>query len=110
MKSESFISATKLPWIDLGDGVSRQIVGYDKDIMLVKVKFTKGAVGVLHRHFHSQSSFVASGSFEVEINGKKEILREGDGFYAAPNETHGVVCLEDGILVDSFAPGRQDFL
>lgn len=98
------------PWEDLGDGVSRQICGYDDHIMLVKVKFEVGAVGVLHEHFHSQVTYVASGVFEASISGVKQILNAGDSFYAPPHEIHGVVCKEAGILVDVFSPMRKDFL
>lgn len=110
MKSEKYFTDSQLPWKELGGGLSRQILGYDKQIMLVKVKFIKGAVGAVHQHVHSQSSFVASGSFEVEINGEKRILKSGDGFYVEPNTLHGVVCLEEGVLVDAFSPVREDFL
>ena len=110
MKNRKFIFEHQLPWTDLGGGVSRQIAGCDKNIMLVKVKFIKGAIGAVHHHFHSQCSYVASGSFEVEISGKKKILSTGDSFYVEPNARHGVVCLEEGVLVDTFSPAREDFL
>jgi len=108
--SANFLMESQTKWEDLGGGVFRQVVGYDDALMLVIVRFTKGAVGAVHHHFHSQSSFVASGSFEVSIKGEKKILKSGDGFYVEPNVAHGVVCLEEGILIDAFSPARQDFL
>lgn len=110
MKSENFLLGSKLPWKDLGGGLSRQIIGYDEQIMLVKVKFKKDAIGALHQHPHTQSSLIASGSFEVEINEEKKILKAGDGFYVEPNVMHEVVCLEEGMILDAFSPFRQDFL
>ena len=110
MKNKNFLPEHQLPWTDLGGGVSRQIAGYDNNIMLVKVKFIKGAIGAVHHHFHSQCSYVASGSFEVEITGVKKVLNPGDSFYVEPNAAHGVVCLEEGVLVDTFSPAREDFL
>jgi quercetin dioxygenase-like cupin family protein len=53
---------------------------------------------------------VVSGKFEVMINGEKKILEAGDGFYIEPDVPHGAVCLEEGILIDTFSPMRQDFL
>jgi quercetin dioxygenase-like cupin family protein len=50
MEKSAFIAAHKLPVEDLGEGVSRQILGYDKNIMMVKVSFEKGAIGKAHRH------------------------------------------------------------
>jgi quercetin dioxygenase-like cupin family protein len=108
--SQSFLKHQSLPSEQVDDGVTRQILGYDTNIMTVKVDFKKGAIGKLHHHFHTQTSYIASGSFEVTIAGESQILTAGDCFYVAPNLVHGVVCLEDGCLIDSFTPCREDFL
>ncbi|MES3017145.1 MAG: cupin domain-containing protein [Bacteroidota bacterium] len=97
-------------WEDLGDGVARKIWGYDDKIMLVKVRFEVGAIGPLHNHFHSQVTYVDSGIFEATIDGNKQLLKAGDSFYVPPNDIHGVVCLEAGVLVDVFSPMRGDFI
>jgi hypothetical protein len=47
MASEKFIKSSE-NWEDLGGGVSRQFQGWDNQIMMVKVKFEKGAVGSPH--------------------------------------------------------------
>ncbi|RZK68704.1 MAG: cupin domain-containing protein [Pedobacter sp.] len=99
-----------IPWEDLGNGISRQVFGYDERIMLVKAKFEKGAIGELHEHHHTQVTYVASGVFEATIGGKKQIINQGDGFYVPPNVIHGCICLEPGTLIDSFTPHREDFL
>lgn len=109
-KSENFIISSELPWENPSKGITRQIMGYDGQLMLVKVKFEKGAIGYVHEHFHSQSTYVVSGKFEVMIKNEKRILVAGDGFYIEPDAPHGAVCLEDGILIDVFSPMRQDFL
>ena len=88
----------------------RQIMAYDEHLMMVKVKFNQGAIGTLHQHPHTQSTYVASGCFEVTIGEEKKVLRAGDGYYVAPNLPHGCVCLEAGILIDTFTPMREDFL
>lgn len=97
-------------WEDLGNGVRRQILGYNSQVMMVIVKFDKEAIDSLHQHFHSQITYVAEGVFEVTNNNETKILKKGDGFFAQPNIIHGVVCLEEGILIDSFAPYREDFI
>lgn len=108
-KKEAFFDGNS-DWENLGAGVSRQFVGYNSQIMMVIVKFEKDAVGVLHQHFHSQITYVASGIFEVEVDGETKILKAGDGFFAQPNIFHGVRCLEEGQLIDAFAPFREDFI
>lgn len=109
-KSENFIIGAELPWENPSSGIKRQIMGYDGQIMLVRVMFEKGAIGYVHEHFHSQSTYVVSGKFEVMIKGEKRILEAGDGFYIEPDAPHGAVCLENGELIDVFSPMRQDFL
>ena len=109
MASEKFIKNSD-NWEDLGGGVSRQFQGWNNQIMMVKVKFEKGSVGSPHHHFHSQTTYVASGKFEFTVDGEKGIVEAGDGVYIAPNLVHGALCLEAGILIDVFSPVREDFL
>jgi quercetin dioxygenase-like cupin family protein len=110
MSENLFFNSREMAWEELGGGVSRQIMGYDDKIMLVKVKFEKGAIGKPHAHFHSQTTYVAAGTFEATIGDKTHLLSEGDSFYVPPNVVHGVLCLEAGILADVFSPVREDFL
>lgn len=98
------------PLIDLGGGIKRKILAQDKDMMAVEVHFVKGAVGAMHTHPHVQISYVLSGSFEANMDGEKTVIKTGDTYYTKPNLPHGVVCLEDGVLLDIFTPRRDDFL
>ncbi len=110
MESKEFQLEQETAWQDLGDGVQRQVFGYDEHLMLVKVKFEKGAKGSLHSHPHSQASYVAEGVFEMLIGEEKKILKAGDGYYVLPHLVHGCTCLEAGMLVDAFSPYREDFV
>jgi quercetin dioxygenase-like cupin family protein len=110
MDNKLFQIESEMPWEDLGNGVKRQIYGYDEQIMLVKAKFEKDAVGVLHQHYHSQVTYVDSGVFEMTIGEQKRLIRKGDGYYVPPHEIHGCVCIEPGLLVDVFSPHREDFI
>ena len=105
-----FISSSEILWESVDKGVERKILGYDDNLMMVCVRFEKDAAGSLHHHVHRQISYVESGRFEVTIDGKKNILGQGDCFFVAPDLVHGVVALEEGILVDIFTPARKDFL
>ncbi len=109
-RSDIFQIESEIEWQNPAPGIQRQIMAYDGQLMMVKVKFEKGAVGTPHTHYHSQATYVASGRFELEIGGEKKILSAGDGYYVEPDELHGCVCLEPGILIDTFSPMRADFL
>ena len=95
---------------DLGKGVSRKILAHVTNMMIVEVNFIKGAIGELHGHENEQISYIVKGSFQVEIDGKKEIIKSGDTFYIKPNVLHGVLALEDSTILDVFTPQREDFL
>lgn len=108
--SKVFLIENEISWEPAGEGIKRQILGYNGQLMLVKVKFEKGAVGSAHAHYHSQSTYVASGVFEFHVNGKKQTVTAGDGIYIEPDVLHGCTCLEAGILIDTFSPMREDFI
>ena len=110
ISGKAFIHSNEMDWEQLGGGVERKVLGYDQQVMMVVVRFEKGAVGSLHHHVHRQVSYVESGRFEVEIDGKKKTLQQGDSFFVAPDLVHGVVALEAGTLIDVFTPAREDFL
>lgn len=96
---------------DLGQGVSRKILSHDKNMMAVEVYFEKGAIGAPHQHLHEQIGYVIKGSIEYQEEGLgKKILVAGDSYYVAPNKVHGVVALEETVLLDVFTPMREDFI
>jgi quercetin dioxygenase-like cupin family protein len=107
---ETHIKSSNVPIEAVAKGLRRQIMGYDSDIMLVRVDFDKDGIGEPHTHPHQQVSYVVSGNFEVTINDKSEILGPGDAFIVPSNALHGAVCLEAGTLIDTFSPLREDFL
>ncbi|MEQ9298147.1 MAG: cupin domain-containing protein [Cyclobacteriaceae bacterium] len=108
--SDKYVITKDMKWEELGGGVSRKMLGYDNQIMMVLVKFDKGALGAPHQHFHTQATYCVSGKFEFEIDGVKQVVTGGDGVYIEPNLLHSAVCLEEGMLIDTFSPVREDFL
>jgi len=110
MESKLHIFQNQIPVEDLGGGVSRQVLGYNENLMMVKVSFLKGAIGAVHAHPHTQTTYCVAGSFEFTIGNETKIIREGDATYIPPSVMHGVVCLQEGVLIDTFNPVREDFL
>ncbi len=92
------------------EGVERRVLSHGGKMMAVEFRFKKGAVGAPHSHPHEQIGYIVSGSFELELNGHKEILKAGDTYYVPPNTEHGVVALEDSVVFDAFTPHREDLL
>lgn len=95
----------------LEEKVARKILACGDSLMMVEVHFEEGGVGKPHSHQdHEQVCYVARGIFEVTVGDRTMTLQQGDSFYAAKNVEHGVLALEDGILIDIFNPIREDFL
>lgn len=95
---------------DLGGGVTRRVLAYLPEEMVVEVGFETGAKGAPHSHPHTQCSYVREGEFLFTIEGKEYAVRAGDTLAFAPNETHGCVCVKSGVVLDIFTPMREDFL
>lgn len=112
MKKESdiFIFGDRTEVESVQEGIKRQILGYNHEIMIVKVWFEAGAEGYQHEHRHSQSTYIESGEFDVTISGETQRQRAGDSYYIPPHVMHGAVCVQSGILIDVFSPMREDFL
>lgn len=108
--TKDFFFGDQTDWEEVGPGLKRQIMGYDGKIMLVKVDFKVGAVGIMHKHYHSQVTYVESGEFEMTIGDDVKTLKGGDSFYILPQVMHGCVCKKEGVLIDVFSPAREDFL
>jgi len=109
-QSKAFMLGAQTPREAAGDGLNRQVFGYNDSIMMVKVEFDVGAVGAVHAHPHSQVTYVESGEFDVIIDGVETRLGPGDSFYIEPHADHGAVCRKAGVLIDVFSPVREDFL
>ena len=107
---KTLIKNSEIPVEKMAEGITRQILGYDSNLMVVKVFFEKGAIADLHKHPHQQIGYIETGKFEFEIGEKKETLEKGDSFIAPSNIKHGAKCLEQGIIIDTFSPKRDDFL
>ncbi len=91
-------------------GVTRQVLGHDAQLMMVRVTFDAGAVGYVHAHPHRQVTYVERGRFRFMLDGSETEMSAGDCWFVPPEAPHGAVALEAGALIDVFTPARLDFL
>ncbi len=110
IRERRFAHMETVAWEPAGEGVRRKIGPYDDTMTAVLVAFAKDSVGYLHTHPHHQITYIQHGSFEVTIGEEKQILRGGDFYYIPADVPHGVVALEESVLVDFFAPCRTDLV
>lgn len=110
IQSPPFFIAKEARTYPAGRGVTRQFIGFDSSIMMLKVTFQQGARGEMHSHPHAQTTYVVSGLFEFTIGDDTRLVGPGDGLFMEPDVSHSCVCLEKGELIDVFSPVREDFL
>lgn len=101
---------SNFPAVEAGNGVIRQVLSHDEKLMVVAFNFEKGGEGSLHSHPHSQSTYVESGTFTFSIDADSFDVKAGDSFVIPANAIHGCKCHNEGRLIDTFTPRRDDFL
>ena len=107
---QTFVKANDPELIELGGGTCRKIRCYNEEMMLVEVIFETGAVGNDHTHPHTQISYVLSGEFTYQIEGREYALHQGDSIVVDGGKVHGCTCVKAGTLLDIFSPMREDFV
>ncbi|TJZ91791.1 cupin domain-containing protein [Paracoccus gahaiensis] len=88
----------------------RTVLAHAPELMVVRFAFKAGDSGALHSHPHVQSTYVRSGRYRFTIDDRAFEVGPGDAFVIPSGATHGCLCLEEGELIDSFTPRRDDFL
>jgi quercetin dioxygenase-like cupin family protein len=94
----------------LGGGVTRRVLAYLPQEMMVEVRFEQNSVGAAHTHPHTQCTYVLEGEFEFTVEEQAFTVHAGDTLAFASNEKHGCVCRQKGTLLDVFTPMREDFV
>ncbi len=91
-----------------GGSVLRRFVGGEQ-MTVARVTFAAGSVLPVHRHPNEQFSVLLEGALEFVIGGRTVVAHAGDVVHLASNETHGARALEDSVVLDVFAPPRDDW-
>lgn len=108
IQSKTFLKGTEETIYEVTEGITRQFFAYNNDIMTVRAFFETGAIGAIHSHPHTQSTYIISGVFDATVNNETVRLKAGDAYFAEPNIAHGCVCVEEGVLLEIFTPLRED--
>jgi quercetin dioxygenase-like cupin family protein len=103
------ISGLPTAWIVTAEGVRRRIVTDGEKLMQTEVHFQAGAIGALHSHPHEQATLVLTGRVRFAIDDREKEYAAGQYIYIPPNAVHGLVAIEESLLLDTFSPPREDF-
>ncbi len=99
-----------MPVVQVSSGLTREVLAFGQNLMVVKFSFKKGVQVPTHRHIHEQSSYILKGRLKYVIEGKEVILEAGQSLVIPPNAEHSAVALEETVDINSFTPLREDYL
>lgn len=98
------------PWKPAEAGVTRRLVAAGAKTMAMEVRFEPGAEGARHSHPHEQLSRLLAGHMTFYVGDEEKDLQAGDMIVIPGGLEHGVVAHEASLLLDVFAPLREDLL
>ena len=95
---------------ELAPGVQHTVLSYTKEMMLCEVSLAQGSVFATHSHPHIQILYVVRGRIRLTRPDGPVVLEAGESCALGADEPHGVVALENSVVLDAFAPARADFV
>jgi quercetin dioxygenase-like cupin family protein len=106
---KNFISSGMVDPVEMLPGVHRRTMVTTDDMMLVEITLDKGAVVPMHRHANHQVGYVISGEIELTIDGVVRVCKPGDSYAMPGNVDHCALAVTDCLVIDIFAPPREDY-
>jgi len=98
-----------MPPEHLNPNITRRAI-HTHNMTIARLELRKDAVVAEHHHVHEQVATVERGALKFTIEGRDLVLRAGESLAIPSNVPHGVVALEDTVVVDVFSPAREDWL
>jgi quercetin dioxygenase-like cupin family protein len=89
--------------------IGRQMLNGDA-MTLARITLTSGAIVPEHRHENEQIATVLSGRLQFVVGDEELVVVAGESVRIPSDVPHSVVALEDSIVLDAFAPRREDWL
>src|SRR4051812_10212384 len=84
-------------------GGQRRVVADGDKLMLVEIKFEKGAVVAEHHHVHEQATYIIKGRLRFTTPDGTRDLGAGESIFLPSNLPHKVDVLEESHLLDTFS-------
>ena len=93
----------------LSAGIGRQMLNGEA-MTLARITLAAGATVPEHSHDNEQIANVLSGRLRFVIGGEEREVAGGESVLVPAGAPHRVEALEDSIVLDVFAPRREDWL
>ena len=99
----------EIPVEKLSALISRQVI-HTATMTIARIQLGRGALVPVHHHVNEQVTTVESGLLRFDMGGEKFDLLPGRSLVIPANLPHEVEALEDSMVMDLFAPPRQDWI
>lgn len=90
-------------------GLQRQVLAYNANLMLVRHLMQKGWHGTRHSHPHDQLVYVIKGRLCFAGGESNFEVATGDSFVVPGGVEHQASALEESEVLDVFNPYREDY-
>jgi quercetin dioxygenase-like cupin family protein len=90
-------------------GLSRQVLAYNDQMMLVRHLMEKGWIGARHSHPHEQLVYIIRGHLQFTGGDTTFEARTGDSFVVPGGMEHQASALEESEVLDVFTPFREEY-
>ncbi len=102
------------PWskarpVEMFTGLTRRTLGVGDKVLMAEFRVKAGTVIKIHSHPNEQLGYVVSGQMAFNIGGDEQVVGPGDSYVAPAGAVHGARCLANAVLVEVFAPPRDDY-
>lgn len=93
----------------LGTGIGRRMVNGEA-MTLAQITIATGTVVPSHEHPNEQIATVVSGRLRFVVGSEEREVGPGESVLIPGGVPHRVEALEDSVVLDAFAPRREDWL
>jgi quercetin dioxygenase-like cupin family protein len=92
------------------DRVQRKTLVYGDKTLMVEIHLEPGGELPLHSHLHEQTGYLVKGKIELIIGERVFTASPGDSWCIESGEQHGLRTLEESVVVEVFAPVRDEYI
>ena len=92
------------------EGVYLSTLVHGEKTLMGQFEIAKGSAVPLHSHPHEQTGFMVSGKLRFTVEGEVTDVESGDSWCIPGDAEHSAEALEDTVVVEVFAPVREDYL
>ncbi len=97
------------PVEQLNELIGRQMLNGDA-MTLARITLAAGALVPEHAHANEQVATVLAGRLRFRLGAEEREVGAGESVLISGNVPHEVEALEDSVVLDAFAPRREDWM